>query len=617
MALHAESIVRRLRRTVTLSFFLCFSLLSDLSYSQVQLPTPLEHYENYDPQLAALALFGALLPQLEPATRDRVMALAQSPRAAQDRESAESFSEGEILATLKTLDWQEWRSEIVELFLHQSRVLEVIPASAQDWLPLVHDSLLLFLDRLGEERFLQALVRQARLSADASRGDLLLAFVARTPTLQKLGQMLARYPEIAPDLRQALQTLENSIDTTSRQEIVEAIEGELGEDVISRYQIRFADDVLAEASVGAVIRATVVPPDADGPQQVVCKVLKTYAIVGLQEELQVLQAVIQNLQDRADFYDIGATPVVELFEDLRDALSQEIRVTEEQRNLTRAAEYYRDEKAILVPGMYPFSTPGVTCMQYVDGVKITDAFAGDTKARAELAKRLSDALTFDVIFSDKEDALFHGDPHAGNVMHVSKDPEDPYRIALIDWGLAETFPKAQRAQLVQLLVGLTLNDPKRLVNNLGALLEIEDASPAQQASMRELVDQILQDKDREAFESLNELITTLAREGFSIRFNTAIFIKSQLTIAGILVELDPDFKQGDYLMSRVTGQVLKETPTRLLRTVYFPAWNSHSYQTMMSNEDVKDIQVQRFGRSLKKIGKGTWAVISYPAKIFH
>jgi len=109
--LHAESIVRRLRRTVTLPFFLCFSLLSDLSYSQVQLPTPLEHYENYDPQLAALALFGALLPRLEPATRDRVMALAQSHRAAQDRESAESFSEGEILATLKTLDWQEWRSE--------------------------------------------------------------------------------------------------------------------------------------------------------------------------------------------------------------------------------------------------------------------------------------------------------------------------------------------------------------------------------------------------------------------------------------------------------------------------------------------------------------------------
>ena len=108
----------------------------------------------------------------------------------------------------------------------------------------------------------------------------------------------------------------------------------------------------------------------------------------------------------------------------------------------------------------------------------------------------------------------------------------------------------------------------------------------------------------------------LAREGYSIRFNTAMFIKSQLTIAGILVELDPEFSQGDYLMDRVSGQVFRETHTRLLRTVYFPAWNSHSYPSMMSNEDVKDIQMQRTGATFKKIGKGIWAGISYPAKLF-
>lgn len=575
----------------------------------------MEHYQEYDPDLAALALFGALLPRLDPDIRERILVLVQSPERAKENMEG-TVSEEELRKALEDLDWAEWRSDIVEIFLHRSRVLEVIPEAQRSWLPLVHDSLLLFLNELSEERFLERLVLQSRLPSDASRGDLLLAFVARTPSLQKLGQILARYPEVDGDLRVALQTLENSIATTGRQELVDAIEQELGSGIVSQYQIHFADTVLAEASVGAVVRADVVLPNADRPQEAVCKLLKPYAISGLEEELQILEHVIQNLQDHGEFYDIGKAPVVELFEELRDALAKEIQVTEEQANLARAADYYRDEPRILIPEVYAFSTPGVTCMEYVEGVKITDAFPDDPEAQAELAKRLSDALTFDVIFSHAEETLFHGDPHAGNVLHVLNDGQDPYRIALIDWGLAESFPYEQRAQFVQLLVGITLGDPKRLANNVGALVHLEEATPEQKQLLPDLVRPVLEDRDRETFESLNELLTVLAREGYPIRFNTAIFIKSQLTIAGILVELDPEFKQGDYLMDRVEGQVFRETHTRLLRTVYFPAWNSHNYRSMMSNEDVKDIQVQRTGRTFKKIGKGIWTGISSPVLLF-
>jgi ubiquinone biosynthesis protein len=601
------------RRKLTVFFSVVALSLSSVAHpSEVPLPTPLEHYETYDPVLAGLAIASAILPRLDPDLRARVLAAMQTP----DAVNSEAISETEILAAMKELEWNKWRPEIVELFLHQSRVLEVIPESAEDWVPLVHDSLLLFLDRLSEERFVERLMEQVRLPRDADRGDLVLAFLAKTPSLQKLGQILARNPALAPDLRQALQTLENSIVTTDRDEMVQTIEDALGEDVVSRYHIHFAEDVLAEASVGAVIRATLIEPGEQVTQQAVCKVLKPYAIKGLQEELEILVTAIQNLQDNGDFYDIGATPVVALFREIRDALSKEIQVTEEQQNLVRAAEYYKDQKQILIPEIYAFSTPTVTCMEFVHGVKITDAYPGDPEARAKLARHLSDALTFDVLFSDHEDALFHGDPHAGNVLHVIDGSEAPYRIALIDWGLSEVFPKTQREQLIQLLVGLSLGNPKRLANNLSALVELDEPSPAREQTISDLVDRVLTYKDRDFFQLLNELIAELGRQGFSIRFNAAIFIKSQLTIAGILVELDPDFKQGDYLMSRVSGQVFKETPTRLLRTIYFPAWNSHNYKSMMSNEDVKDVQWQRCGRTFKKIGKGIWAVVSAPAKLF-
>ena len=117
------------------------------------------------------------------------------------------------------------------------------------------------------------------------------------------------------------------------------------------------------------------------------------------------------------------------------------------------------------------------------------------------------------------------------------------------------------------------------------------------------------------FKLLDELIATLAKEGYSVRFTTTMFIKSQLTISGILTELDPDFAQDDYVMSRISGQVTSELGTRFLRTIYFPAWNSHSYTSMMSNEDVKDVQFQKIGRGFKAAGRGIWYGITLSVAI--
>src|SRR6185436_18586979 len=113
----------------------------------------------------------------------------------------------------------------------------------------------------------------------------------------------------------------------------------------------------------------------------------------------------------------------------------------------------------------------VTFMQYIAGEKITSAFEGQPEQRAIMARRLYDVMTYDVIFSGAKDAIFHGDPHAGNVFHVTGNPKNPYQIALLDWGLCGTFPREQRIALVQLILGVELRDAKRLHKYVGALLE--------------------------------------------------------------------------------------------------------------------------------------------------
>ena len=395
-------------------------------------------------------------------------------------------------------------------------------------------------------------------------------------------------------------------------EIREQLEVEMSNALQSEYQLEFADHLLAEASVGAVLEVSFTRPGATEREDAACKVLKPYAVAAMKEDLEIIDALLAYLEEESDFYDLGATPLVEIFREIRQALAREVRVEDERDNLRRAGVYYLHEPKVLVPELYPFSTENVTCMELVHGVKITDAFVGRPEDRATLARRLSDVMTYDVLFSREETALFHGDPHAGNVFRVEDDLDDPYRIALLDWGLASEFSRREREKMVQLMLGLTLKDAKRLANNVDMLVHWEPETSEEREAMRRRIEELLAEQDVQGmFKLLDELIAALAREGYSVRFNTTMFIKSQLTIAGILAELDPEFEQDEYVMSRLSGQVTRELHTRLLRTLYFPAWNSHSYTSMMSNEDVKDIQFQKIGRGFKKLGKGIWKGITF------
>ena len=147
---------------------------------------------------------------------------------------------------LNAIPWQEWRPEVLEQLVHRSQVLESLSPGLESWQAFVHDSLLFFLDRLSDERLLERMLRQLRVPAIASRGERLLAFVSETPTLQKSDRFWPATPIYPEDFRRSLQQLENSISTTSREELVGLISQEIGADDLARYQIRFASEVLAE-----------------------------------------------------------------------------------------------------------------------------------------------------------------------------------------------------------------------------------------------------------------------------------------------------------------------------------------------------------------------------------
>ena len=581
--------------------------------AEVSLPTPLEHYDNPAPPMQTLSLISSLLSELDPGQQAVVVQLLGSAK----QEDGGEFPIAELLPLLKNTNWERRRPQVLEHLLHSSHVLEVVPEDYGQWLPIVHDALLFFLDHLGEERLLERILVQTELPDDAQRARRLLSFLSNTPTLQKIGQILARNPNLPQDLRQSLQVLENSLQTISPEELVDFVVAEIGPETIQEYQIEFSDTIIAEATVGAVMRCRFTWPQTTRPREAVLKMIKPRAVAAMREELSIFDELTNFFDDHRDFYSIGGIPLSDMFKELREALHSEIQVVDEQGNLRRAREYYRSNKEVLVPELLPFSSERVTFMEFVDGEKISDAFLGQAQPRSRMAQRLVEVMTVDVLLSDREEAIFHGDPHAGNVFHVLNDLQDPYRIALLDWGLSGVMARRQRESMMQLLLGVHLGDSKRLTNHLGAIVEGEKwKSPREQPAIQRIIDETLSGSaEGKVFDILGELMKQLSTRGYQIRFNISLFIKSQITISGILAELDPELKQKQYLMHRVSRQVLAEIPKRVLYTLWFPAWNSHDYRSMLSNEDVKDLQVRSSVRLLKATGNGIWSAVRWPIRL--
>jgi ubiquinone biosynthesis protein len=311
----------------------------------------------------------------------------------------------------------------------------------------------------------------------------------------------------------------------------------------------------------------------------VAKLIKPYVRTGLPEELEIMEALIDLVDDHFAFYRLEDVPVRQLFEQIRDKLEEELLVTQEQEHFKRAYQYYAGSKAVTVPKILPMSTEDVTFMEFLHGEKITDSFPGDTGRRAILARRLAHTMSFDALFSKTPTSVFHGDPHAGNVMHITDDPANRYRIGLIDWGLLGNFEREERLQMFHLTLALRWKEPRRFRRNVGSLLAgglPED--PAKRKEIFALADMFL-NRNQEPFEALAELIGELTKRGYILAPDLTLYIKSQLTLKGIYAELDPKFDLMKYLEGRVARQVFREAPKRLL---FFPAFKHRGYRSLMS-----------------------------------
>ena len=300
----------------------------------------------------------------------------------------------------------------------------MVPKAYVAWRPPVRDAMTFVVARLSPARLAPKLVEQLELPPNTSAEVRLLRLIAKVPGLQKLGQVIARNRNLRPALRNALARLENGIRDVRPEDVVAIILEELGPK-IEKYAVEIAPTILSEASVSAVVRFNWRDPQSGQRERGVFKVLKPHIPEYFAEDMDYLQGLAQYFADRHHNYGFPANLLPDTFKKVRRLLKHEVNFPREQKTLTEAGNLYRSMKGVRVPRLIrPLCTANITAMTEERGIKVTNAAARLPAARRrKVAEQLIEALIAVPLLASQEDAIFHGDPHAGNLLYDNRTGE--------------------------------------------------------------------------------------------------------------------------------------------------------------------------------------------------
>jgi ubiquinone biosynthesis protein len=464
-----------------------------------------------------------------------------------------------VQEVLEYLDKTQQQEDIGRLFSQLLPVEVLVPDIYRAWRPLVRDAIAFLSTHLSSARLVPKLVEQILLPVETPLVQRLIVFMSHMPSLQKIGQMLARNRHLDEALRVELRQLENAIQDVAPAIMRAEITRQLGPQ-LTTYDVIVADEPHAEASVSVAVRFTWCHPRTGQRERGVLKVLKPYIRAYFTEELTLLQEFGTFLAANRQKYALSHLRVRELLDDVRHHLEAEIDFPQEQANLLAAAQRYARVPGVRVPRLIPeLSTATITAMTEEAGVKVTEAFPDIRWRRRQLAVRLLEVLLAIPLCAPEQEAVFHADPHAGNLFCDQQTGE----VILLDWALTQRVNREERQQLARLMLGVFLRDEAYICQALAALsIDAGTQHPAQAATVRQLVRQFVRRLSPWSFPGSTDLLTLLHTLVFAgCRFPSVLLMlhKILFTLDGVLHELAPGVRKGPviawYLLTQGTGSV--------------------------------------------------------------
>ena len=415
---------------------------------------------------------------------------------------------------------------------------ELVPDAYKPWRPPVRDAMMFVVTHLSTARLAPKLLEQIELPPKTPPEVRLLRLIARVPGLQKLGQVIARNQHLHPALRKALAKLENGIRDVKPEDIRAIVQTALGPKV-KTFSVEIATNILKEASVSAVVRFTWRNLETGRRERGVFKVLKPHIPQYFAEDMDYLQGLALYFGGRHHTYGFAAHLIPDTFKKVRRLLRHEVNFSRERKTLIEAGNLYRNFPGVRIPRVIrQLCTPTITALTEESGIKVTSATARLPAARRrKVAEQLVESLIAVPLFSSTQDAIFHGDPHAGNLLYDNKTGE----LVILDWALRERLGCEQRRHLALLFLMVSLRDPLGTSHEIVALSQqpLKLTSPRGR-KVRAFVDTFLDDLPASRMPSGADAMRVLERVAIAgVKFPSSLIMLSKVmfTLEGILGDI--------------------------------------------------------------------------------
>ncbi|MCO6455228.1 MAG: phosphotransferase [Pirellulaceae bacterium] len=471
-----------------------------------------------------------------------------------------------------------------ELLIDEAALASVLPEQYARFARPVRDALAIFLQGLPAEDQAAILAAQAALPAGATFAQRLGRLAQCCPVLHKLGQVLARDARLPAELRAELQQLESLPPSVPWELLRQTLVRELGP--LEPQGIHLMRPALAEASVAVVVPFECSHHAGDRHDSAtrygVFKILKPGIEQRMACELQLLARVGAHLDQRCEQLGIPQLDYEDSFAQVRESLAGEVRLDLEQEHLRQAAAIYRGQRQVQIPALMPqWSTPRITAMQRIWGGKVTEHPYDAMSQRRQVAERTILSLVAQPVFARTRQAMFHSDPHAGNLFLT-----DDRRLAILDWSLVGRLGQRQREAVVQILLGALTLHGQRIAEVLEGLAQRHSVL---RPELHAVVQRHLRLVRRGRFPGLTWLVGMLDEAVHKARLRVApdlmMFRKSLLTLEGVVTEIGAGRSWMDEVLCReFLCHFTAEWPSRWLTLPH-----SREFATRLSNRDLAQV----------------------------
>jgi predicted unusual protein kinase regulating ubiquinone biosynthesis (AarF/ABC1/UbiB family) len=372
------------------------------------------------------------------------------------------------------------------------------------------------------------------------------------PAFIKIGQALSTRPDlVSPLFLEEMTKLQDELPPFDNALAYQIIAEELGQPPAQIYR-EISESPIAAASLGQVYQGYL-----QNGQKVAIKVQRPGLLAMISLDMYLVR---QGMAWIKKHLKIVRSDLVAIVDEFASKLYEEMNYIQEGQNAEYFAKLYQNT-AIYTPKIYwEYTSQRVLTMEWIDGIKLTQL--DKIKAAGLNGRQLIEIGVNCSLKQLLEHGFFHADPHPGNLLAM---PDG--RLAYIDFGMMSTLEVRHRYGLLKAIVHLVNRDFAALAQDyvdLEFLTPETDLSPIIPALADVFAEAMGASVSEMNFKSITDKLSGVMYEyPFRVPAYYALIIRSLLTLEGIAIGMDPNFKVLAVAYPYVASRILSDPAPEL------------------------------------------------------